>query len=320
MRVVRPFGTSDEDHRALCAAKALVFPDYPLSVEEIRHDDSTWDHSRHFRARWLALADGEVVGWIVAQHARSRFVADTYHLDGGVVPAARGRGHGSALYDTMLATLRDRGARRLRASAQDSAPQGIAFLAHRGFSETRREWESRLTPRDFDAPAFDEAPRRVAAAGIRITTLATEMASDPAAARRSYELWDELANDVPSIDPHTAVGFETWAQGHLHGPNVLLDGFFIALDAAGHWLGLSNVEASPDDKTFLWQGLTGVRRDARGRGIAMALKLETIRYARDRGYDHIKTWNDQSNRPMLRINEALGFVKQPAWVEFEKEL
>ena len=78
--------------------------------------------------------------------------------------------------------------------------------------------------------------------------------------------------------------------------------------------------AALDDPSFLWQGLTGVRRAARGRGIAMALKLRTVRYALDRGVEHIKTWNDQYNRPMLAINEALGFERQPAWITYEKDL
>jgi hypothetical protein len=38
------------------------------------------------------------------------------------------------------------------------------------------------------------------------------------------------------------------------------------------------------------------------------------------GVDHIKTWNDQKNRPMLSINEAMGFEKQPAWIAVEKRL
>jgi hypothetical protein len=52
----------------------------------------------------------------------------------------------------------------------------------------------------------------------------------------------------------------------------------------------------------------------------MALKLRTVRYAVDRGIDHIKTWNDVNNRPMLSINEAMGFVRQPAWIAYEKDL
>ena len=45
-----------------------------------------------------------------------------------------------------------------------------------------------------------------------------------------------------------------------------------------------------------------------------------MRYARDHGYREIRTWNDTRNRPMLRINEAMGFVKQPSSINFEKAL
>jgi len=71
---------------------------------------------------------------------------------------------------------------------------------------------------------------------------------------------------------------------------------------------------------IIYQGLTGVLREYRGRGIAMALKLQTVRYARDHGYREIRTWSDARNRPMLRIKEAMGFVKQPASINFESPL
>jgi predicted GNAT superfamily acetyltransferase len=100
----------------------------------------------------------------------------------------------------------------------------------------------------------------------------------------------------------------------------LPDAHFLAIDREGRYLGVSNLFAALDDPTFLWQGLTGVRRASRGKGIAMALKLRTVRYALDRGVEHIKTWNDQYNRPMLAINEAMGFERQPAWITYEKEL
>ena len=52
----------------------------------------------------------------------------------------------------------------------------------------------------------------------------------------------------------------------------------------------------------------------------MALKLRTVKYARAHAYREIRTNNDSRNRPMLRINEAMGFVKEPAWITFEKRL
>ena len=46
----------------------------------------------------------------------------------------------------------------------------------------------------------------------------------------------------------------------------------------------------------------------------------TVRYALDRGVEHIKTWNDVNNQPMLAINVAMGFERQPAWITVEKDL
>ena len=58
----------------------------------------------------------------------------------------------------------------------------------------------------------------------------------------------------------------------------------------------------------------------RRRGIALALKLRGIAYAKAQGRPTIKTWNESNNRAMLAINDALGFVKQPAWIDFVKTL
>jgi len=82
--------------------------------------------------------------------------------------------------------------------------------------------------------------------------------------------------------------------------------FFVAIDCDGQWVGMSNLERQLEDPTFVWQGLTGVRREARGRGIAIALKLRTVSYAQRMGVDHIKTWNDQKNRPDARHQRGHG--------------
>ena len=319
-RTIRPFRATEEDYAALAAASRRVYTDYPWSPEEMRHEDATWDHSRYFKARWLLEGESGVAGFALVNHARWAFVADTYWLDLGVVPEARRQGHGTALYEQVLEALRARGATRLRSATKESMTEGVEFLLHRGFVEDKRDWESRLPVRDFDFGRFAGAPERVRAAGIRISTLADEMRSDPDAARKAYELSAEVHKDVPSTDTPTALDYETWLKGRLEGPNAMPEAYFVAIDEGGRWLAFSNVEPSDEDKTFLWQGLTGVRRDARGKGLAMALKLETVRFAQERGVDHIKTWNDQRNRPMLRINEAMGFVKQPAWIAFHKDL
>jgi GNAT superfamily N-acetyltransferase len=314
--MLREFVPSDADYRSLSEMQRSVYPDYPFSAEEIRHEDATWDHTKHFR--WRALLDG--VGWVQVNHARHSFVPDTYWLDVGVVPDARRKGHGTALYEAALRVLRDRGATCIRSGTKESMTDGVVFLSHRGFVETKRDWESRLFLKGFDFGRFRGARERIEREGIRIRTLQAEIARDPEAARGAFDLTNEVHHDVPSADPPTPLDEQTWRKRKLEGPAALPEAYFLAIDADGRYLGLSELERSTEDPTFLWQGLTGTRREARGKGIAMALKLETVRYAKERGVEHIKTWNDQRNRPMLEINEALGFEKQPAWIQFQKDL
>ncbi len=56
--------------------------------------------------------------------------------------------------------------------------------------------------------------------------------------------------------------------------------------------------------------MTGVRREYRGRGIALALKLLAIRFARSVGAQEITTSNDSLNAPMLAVNRKLGYQPQ----------
>ena len=308
------------DYPVLVALNKASYPDYGETEEEWRHWDETWDHEKYFKARVVALDGSRVVGFGLVNHMRWAFVPTKYRVDVTVHPEHRRRGHGTALYEALLDKVRERAGRTVAAAAKESMADGVRFLTKRGFHEVKRDWESRLFVKGFDFARFSTADDRVAKQGIRIVALADEMPRDTSALRKAFELNEECRMDIPSVDPPTRHTFEEFRRDDIDAPNALLDAFYIAIDKDGRYLGVSNMFRSLDDRTFLWQGITGVRRDARGKGIAMALKLRTVRYALDNGIEHIKTWNDVHNKEMLSINEAMGFAKQPAWISYEKDL
>jgi mycothiol synthase len=316
--VLRAF--TNDDYSAWVAGSNLCYPDYPWSVEEARHEDDKWDHHRFFKTRIVAEEDGRIVGSIDVNHRPSRFHPDRYGFDLWVLPDHRRRGHGSALHDRGVAILRERNALAATGGVKESMADGVAFTAKRGWAEVKRDWESRLVVAGFDFGRFAGATERVTAQGIRISTYADELVHDAGAPQKAFELTDLCRRDVPAMDAATDITFEEWRQHWIDAPSFLADAFFIAIDRDGRWLGMSNLQRSIEDPSFIWQGLTGVRREARGTGLAMALKLATVGYAQHLGVNHIKTWNDQLNRPMLAINEAMGFAKQPAWIGLEFRL
>jgi hypothetical protein len=46
------------------------------------------------------------------------------------------------------------------------------------------------------------------------------------------------------------------------------------------------------------------------------MKLRSLRWAKEQDYRLVKTWNATNNEGMLAINEALGFEKRPAWIDY----
>lgn len=316
---VRDF--SPADYALWVAGNNACYPDYASSVAEMRHRDDSFDRTKYFMLRLVAEEGGALVGGVEAAHRPGRFHPDRYWFDLWVLPERRRRGHGTALYDAALAVLRERGALAINGGVKESMLDGVDFLRKRRWIEVKRDWESRLPVAGFDFAKFASADERIAANGVTITTYADELARDgETAEQKAYELTSELRIDVPSVDPPTPETIEEWRRHWTGNPAFLPDAFFIAVDRTGRWIGMSNLERSIEVPTFVWQGLTGVRRDARGGGVAMALKLRIVRHAQAMGVDHIKTWNDQRNRPMLSINEAMGFVKQPAWIAMELRL
>jgi GNAT superfamily N-acetyltransferase len=318
MTTIRPFG--DADIAAFVAVHNRSWPEDPITEKEARYADSIWDDTRYHRHRLAAVDDtGQVIGFGSVRHMQEQFHPDKYRVSVLIDPAARRQGHGGTLYDALREELSRRGAISARAWARESDDVSVQFALDRGFVEVRRAWQSRLDVDGFDMAPFAAAPARVADEGIILTTLAAEAETNPNLWRDMYELDTICARDVPDIEAFTPTTYDDFVKTYITAPYVIPDAFFLAKDG-NRYVGVARLWSSDGEPDMLNQDLTGVIPEYRGRGVAMALKLKTVEYARAHGTRQIRTWNDTLNRPMLRINEAMGFQKEPAEIAFVNDL
>jgi GNAT superfamily N-acetyltransferase len=313
----RPFAFTDADYETVVALRNAALPDYRETVEDWRH----WDHSRPAYCkfeRWVAEAGGVAVAQGGFYQYQGMYHPQKFFLDMHVGPDAQGRGVGQALYAHLVRRLAPHNPIALRAEAREDFAAAGHILRKHGYQEEMRFWDSRLDVAAFDPARFAGAEERVLAAGLTICTLRELIDQGEGYRRPLYEAITEMLHDVPRPDTYTPVPFEEWLKGNLENHNLLPEGYFLALDG-GRIAGVSQLwlGAEPD---VLYVGLTGTRRDYRRRGIALALKLRTIAFAKARGAHELRTGNESRNRPMLAINEALGFAKQPVWVAYVKQL
>jgi GNAT superfamily N-acetyltransferase len=111
--------------------------------------------------------------------------------------------------------------------------------------------------------------------------------------------------------PHDFQNWQLW----FSKPALHRDRFWIALEG-GRLVGLS-VLLYPK-QGHVNTDFTGVAQNERGRGIARALKLETLAQAIELGVKAVRTVNDRENAPILHLNEDFGYEEVPGWLQLAK--
>ena len=166
------------------------------------------------------------------------------------------------------------------------SPQVATFLEARGYDEVRRYVISEL---DVAAAPDPEPPR------LSLTTFAER----PDLAAELFALAQVAYPDQPGRDG--AVIDEAWFAWGLraHAPEA----YFIALDR-DRVLGYGYLELDGEQ----WRnGFMAVARDARGRGVAGAIKRAQIAWAKANGVATLQTANETRLVQMLALNRRLGY-------------
>lgn len=296
---IRP-ASSEADLATLVDLINQVTPDDPSSLEEIRWSDATYPGT----ARYLAERDGRVVG---AATVGRIFVYPPEHPDlwGQIVvaPEARGAGVGTALLRAVSAHAADGGKTGLQFRTWDHRPEGIAFLAHRGYAELER---SRMVRLPLGGRPIPEVTMP---AGLTLTDLAAQ----PQLVTGVHAVALEAFDDIPGGDDPMAAGdLAEFRARDVDRPGIPPGAFKVAVDdATGAVIGYASLIMIPGSTTAAWHDMTAVRRAWRGRGVATALKVATIAWAIEHGLHALETGNDEENAGMRAVNARLGYLPLP---------
>jgi GNAT superfamily N-acetyltransferase len=241
-----------------------------------------------------------------------------YFLKVLVHPDYRRRGIGTALYEYLWELLGEHNPVLLTGTTREDQADGMRLLAKYGFEQVMRFQISHLDVTSFDPQPFAPTLKKVGELGIQILPLAEVATTDEDWERKLWDLEWELAQDVPASEPLTRLSFEIWQERAIKSPGFNAEGQMIAMDER-RWVGMSALWMAQGDPRKLYTGLTGVVRSHRRKGIAMAMKVQALEFAKRYGAVVIETENEENN-PMYLLNLKLGFKPKPAWLEFHKRI
>ena len=261
-----------------------------------------------------------------------------------VLPEFRGRGIGSALYGRLEQMARDAG--RTTIQNQTTYPAGVEgeavpaptgfgsvpvdlpstrFLRRAGFSLEQVGRVSALPlPLDADVLSALLGEAVTAAAGYRTITwqgrtpeewveaialLRTRMSTDaPNAGIQLTDVW--TADRVRAVD-------DLWADS----PRVTLTSIVVD-EATGQAAGFTELDVSAESDRPAEQMDTLVLREHRGHRLGMLLKLANLRElaARFPACERVETVNAEENRPMLAVNDSIGFAASCFSARWRKDI
>jgi GNAT superfamily N-acetyltransferase len=301
MTVIRPASLADVPaaSRVLNASE----PDRVLTVEGMLHFVRTVPE-RARRALWAAEEDGELVGWAAAGLNWESLGDGDCFANLVVHPQHRGHGIGAALWERLDEHLGSIGAKRITAGGQDE-PGSHSFASARGFRETFRVRVSRLDLTTLPPPP--DLPE-----GVELRPF-TAYADDP---RPVYELDNEVSKDIPLDQPLGDADWDEWLDRYWRHPMVDHERSLVLL-----------VDGVPASFTLIitagesgraMTGMTGTLRAYRGRGLAELVKRHSLALAAEAGLTVALTENDESNAPMLAVNNRLGYRPSSVRVTFSR--
>ncbi|MGV3618372.1 MAG: GNAT family N-acetyltransferase [Fimbriimonas sp.] len=285
----------------------------PVTAEEFARREvevADWD-----QARFIGVTSkGETVAY---GHVSRRPNAEEKPFSATitVLDPWRGRRIGGEILQRMTAFVQKHGGSEITGSVADTDEGARRFLDANGIEVTSHTFASVLDPRQADMAPFRPIVDRLEREGLRFVPF-SETDRGERAMRNIHEVNVLCVQDEPAFDGSEWT-FADFRHDVFESKWFRPEGQILAMDGEVP-LGLGAVgEVSPGIFSNMF---TGVVREARGRGIATALKILTIEVAARLGATEVRTENDSRNAPMIAVNRKLGYIPKPGWLRVRKEI
>jgi GNAT superfamily N-acetyltransferase len=308
---IRP--ATPADYPRLCEIVNEVEPEHLQTVADMLEADRQRDDA-YLYGSFVAVMHGQVVAGADYSQAPGMFHPRKFWLGMGTPRSTWDVGARDALYVHLRATLEPHDPIALFTSTRENRPHEIAWLEAQGFTEKQRTWENHLHLENFDPIAWTVHLERVERGGYTLKPLSA-FEDTPEFREMLYRCWLECRRDVPRPAAATEPSLEQFVKRDFDNPHRLTDGYWVAVAPNGQMVALSAVWKT-EETGVLHTGLTGTASGHRRHGLALALKVKSLEWAKSAGNARVVTWNEQGNEAMLAINQRLGFVQRPAWIDY----
>ena len=281
----------------------IAHPDHPEDPKLWRN----WWQGEAFAMvaeRFVAAHDADLVGHAFRRRARDE--AERFdRLNAELLPAYRTSDRLDGLFALLERRAGEEGGRRFIAWAWDKDAQMIEVLGRRGYRAERRQrfWELDLRRhRERLERMAVESRERMRAQRVRILTVAED--GDPEKYSKIWKMSEEAAQDVPRSTAFIATPFDAFLEW-MRSPGLREDRMWIAR-VGDDIVGISML-SYPPVRGVVVTDWTGTARSVRGKGVARALKCETVVQAIALGVPVVRTDNDSQNAPILHLNASMGY-------------
>jgi GNAT superfamily N-acetyltransferase len=301
-------------------------PDDPITPDQVVENDMKRPDPHEVHFRYEISDGGQMLSWFTAGASRPGAPGheSNKHLlwaDLSVHPKHRRRGIGSGWIPVVLQIMDRHSYTKLGADTEEAS--GHAFLKWLGAEAKLTGAENRLKLADVDWAMLE---RWVAEGRQRSPDTRLEVYEG----RIPESMWEDFSPQFSSM--LNTMPFDDLDHGDIVVTPETLTEWFARMDMAGrvgHWMltrepdgvisGITDMTFEPFSPSIVHQGFTGVRPDARGRGLGKWLKAAMALYMHKLypSAEWFTTDNASSNAPMLAINRKMGFKTYKVSSEYQ---